>query len=111
MVLGIALVDFLAQNTRSVQIDFFSASGHVPTVVALVVAALAGAALVLVIGLTRMGQLRRGLRSQGAARKETQTLSAEQKAAAAEPHVAGESGESGGGDTSVGVPSHEPVCD
>jgi uncharacterized integral membrane protein len=35
VLLGIALVDFLAQNTRSVSIEFFSASGHVPVVVAL----------------------------------------------------------------------------
>ena len=69
--LGIALVDFLAQNTRSVRIEFFSASGHVPVAVALLVAALAGAALVLIVGVARMGQLRRGLRSRDVTHQET----------------------------------------
>jgi uncharacterized integral membrane protein len=62
VLLGIALVDFLAENTRSVRIEFFSAAGRVPIVVALLVGALAGAALVLVVGLARIGQLQRGRR-------------------------------------------------
>lgn len=62
LILGIALVDFLAQNTRSVRIEFFWASGQVPIVVALLVAALAGAAIVLIVGGARIGQLRRRLR-------------------------------------------------
>lgn len=111
MVLGIALVDFLAQNTRSVRIEFFSASGHVPTVVALLVAALAGAALVLIVGLARIGQLRRSLRSRDGARKEAQTVAAEPKVHAAEPHLTGEVGESGEGAASVPPPTHEPVRD
>jgi uncharacterized integral membrane protein len=60
ILLGIALVDFLAQNTPSVRIEFFSVSGHVPIVVALLVAALAGGAIVVVVGLARMLQLGRG---------------------------------------------------
>lgn len=63
LLLGIALVDFLAQNTRSTKIEFFWASGHVPLVAALLVAALAGSAVVLVVGVMRMIQLRRGLRA------------------------------------------------
>ena len=79
--LGIALVDFLAQNTRSVRIEFFSASGHVPVAVALLVAALAGAALVLIVGGARMGQLRRGLRSRNGTRGEVRAPAAEPNAA------------------------------
>jgi lipopolysaccharide assembly protein A len=63
VLLGIALVDFLAQNTRSVRIEFFSASGQIPIAVALLVAALAGGAIVLVVGAARIGQLRHRLRN------------------------------------------------
>ena len=61
--LGVALVDFLAQNTRSTKIEFFWASGHVPLTAALLVAALAGAAVVLVVGIARIIQLRRSVRA------------------------------------------------
>ncbi len=66
VVLGIALVDFLAQNTRSVRIEFFSASGQIPIAVALLVAALAGGAIVLIVGAARIGQLRHRLRNPSA---------------------------------------------
>jgi uncharacterized integral membrane protein len=62
VLLGIALVDFLVQNTRSVRVEFFSASGQIPIVAALLVAALAGAAVVLVVGAARIGQVRHRLR-------------------------------------------------
>jgi uncharacterized integral membrane protein len=62
VVLGIALVDFLVQNTHLVRIEFFSVSGRVPTAVALLAAALAGAAVVLVVGVSRIGQLRHSMR-------------------------------------------------
>jgi len=52
------LVDFIVQNTRSVKIEFFAASGHIPVAVALLVAALAGAFLVLAVGIARTTQLR-----------------------------------------------------
>ena len=58
VLLGVALVDFIVENTRSVQIDFFSASGHIPVAVALLAAALAGAAVVLGVGISRTAQLR-----------------------------------------------------
>ena len=58
VVLGIALVDFIVQNTRDVRIEFFAASGHVPVAVALLAAALAGAFLVLAVGIARTAQLR-----------------------------------------------------
>ena len=85
VVLGIALVDFLAQNTRSTEIEFFSASGHVPLTAALLVAALAGASVVLVVGVVRMTQLRRGVRAPGAAAKGAAT----DLPGAPEPHVVG----------------------
>ncbi len=66
VILGIALVDFLVQNTRSVRIEFFGASGQIPIVVALLVAALAGAAVVIVVGGARIGQLRHRLRKPAA---------------------------------------------
>ncbi len=108
VVLGIALVDFLAQNTRSVKIEFFSASGHVPVVVALLVAALAGAALVLVVGAARMGQLRRHPPSRGVAPQEMAAPTSEQAEAdrSAETVAAGEVGASGGGAPSPTAPAH-----
>jgi uncharacterized integral membrane protein len=57
-ILGVALIDFIVQNTRSVRIEFFSATGHLPVAVALLGAALAGAFLVLAVGIARTTQLR-----------------------------------------------------
>jgi uncharacterized integral membrane protein len=58
VVLGAALIDFIVQNTRSVRIEFFAANGKIPVAVALLVAALAGAFLVLAVGVARTTQLR-----------------------------------------------------
>jgi uncharacterized integral membrane protein len=60
--LGITLVDFIVQNTRSVRIEFFSANGRIPVSVALLAAALAGAVIVLIVGMSRTTQLRLVLR-------------------------------------------------
>jgi putative membrane protein len=80
VILGIALVDFLAQNTRSVRIEFFSVSGQIPIAVALLVAALAGGAIVLIVGAARMGQLRHRLRNpSGAAAEKSSTSATESK--------------------------------
>jgi uncharacterized integral membrane protein len=54
----VALVDFIVQNTRSVRIEFFSASGQMPVAVALIGAALVGAFIVLAFGIARTTQLR-----------------------------------------------------
>lgn len=62
VLLGIALIDFIVQNTRSVRIEFFAASGHVPLAVALLAAAVATAIVVLGVGLGRMAQLRLAVR-------------------------------------------------
>lgn len=58
VVLGVALIDFIVQNTRSVRIEFFSAEGHIPVAVALLGAAVVGAFLVLAVGVARTTQLR-----------------------------------------------------
>lgn len=63
-VLGVALIDFIVQNTRSVRVEFFGANGQMPVAVALLGAALAGAFLVLAIGIARTTQLRLAARRQ-----------------------------------------------
>ena len=73
LVLGIALVDFLVQNTRSVRIEFFAASGQIPIVGALLVAALAGAAVALIVGSARIRQLRHRMSKPADAGKATKT--------------------------------------
>jgi uncharacterized integral membrane protein len=74
VVLGAALVDFIVQNTRSVKIEFFSASGHIPVAVALLVAALAGAFIVLAVGIARTLQLRLANRRGKKLQKRTESL-------------------------------------
>ncbi len=64
VVVGVGLVDFIAQNTRDVRVNFFTASGTMPIAVALLAAALAGALVVVAIGVGRVTQLRLGLRRQ-----------------------------------------------
>ena len=61
---GVALIDFIAQNTRDVRLEFFSASGKIPISVALLAAALSGAIVVLAIGVGRVAQLRLTMRRQ-----------------------------------------------
>lgn len=63
-VLGVALIDFIVQNTRSVRVEFFGANGQMPVAVALLGAALAGAFLVLAVGVARTTQLRLAARRQ-----------------------------------------------
>ena len=74
VVLGAALVDFIVQNTRSVRIEFFSADGHIPVAVALLVAALAGAFLVLAVGVARTTQLRLANRRGKKLQKRTESM-------------------------------------
>jgi uncharacterized integral membrane protein len=64
VIFGVALIDFIAQNTRDVRIEFFSASGKIPIAVALLAAALCGAVVVLGIGVARVAQLRLNMRRQ-----------------------------------------------
>ncbi|HVB51928.1 MAG TPA: lipopolysaccharide assembly protein LapA domain-containing protein [Acidimicrobiales bacterium] len=64
VIFGIALIDFIAQNTRHVRIEFFTASGRIPVAVALLAAALSGAIVVVAIGVGRVAQLRLKIRRQ-----------------------------------------------
>lgn len=64
IVFGVALIDFIAQNTTKVRIDFFAASGRMPLSVALLVAALLGAIVVVAVGIGRVAQLRLTMRRQ-----------------------------------------------
>ena len=79
VVLGAALVDFIVQNTRSVKVEFFAASGHIPVAVALLVASLAGAFLVLAVGVARTTQLRIANRRGKKLQKKTESLVADTK--------------------------------
>ena len=58
VIFGMALIVFIAQNTGRVHIAFFAVSAHVPVSVALLAASLAGAIVVLAIGVGRVTQLR-----------------------------------------------------
>lgn len=64
IIFGVALIDFIAQNTRDVRIDFFAASARMPVAVALLIAALAGAIVVVAVGVARVAQLRLTMRRQ-----------------------------------------------
>jgi uncharacterized integral membrane protein len=64
VVFGVALIDFIAQNTRDERIEFFGASGRIPIAVALLAAAVAGAIVVLAIGVGRVAQLRMTMRRE-----------------------------------------------
>ena len=74
VVLGVALIDFIVQNTRSVRVEFFAASGQIPVAVALLAAALAGAFLVLAVGVARTTQLRLANRRGKKLQKQTESL-------------------------------------
>jgi uncharacterized integral membrane protein len=64
VVLVIALIDFVAQNTRSTRVEFFGASGHIPVAVALLVAAVAGAFVVFAVGIARTAHFRLAARRE-----------------------------------------------
>lgn len=74
VVLGAALIDFIVQNTRSVRIEFFAANGQMPVAVAVLGAALAGAFLVLAVGVARTTQLRLANRRGKKLQKQTESL-------------------------------------
>ena len=58
-VLAIAFIVFMLQNTGRVQVTFLNLHASLPLAVALLIAAVAGALLVLCIGTIRITQLRR----------------------------------------------------
>jgi uncharacterized integral membrane protein len=55
----ILLLIFILENTQSVKISYFGASGHVALGVALLLAAVGGALLVGILGAARIAQVRR----------------------------------------------------
>ena len=61
------LLVFILENEKKVDIAFFGAHGHLPLGVALLLAAVAGALLVLIPGTVRILQLRRTARRHHAA--------------------------------------------
>ena len=62
VVVLIMLVVFIAQNTQQVEVSFLGWNGHPPLSVALLVAAVGGAAVAVIIGTLRMLQVRRRVR-------------------------------------------------
>jgi uncharacterized integral membrane protein len=58
-ILLIALVIFIGQNTQQSTINFLGVHGKAPTAVVLLVAALAGAVIVMAVGIARILQLRK----------------------------------------------------
>ncbi len=64
VLVAILLIIFIAQNTRKVQVSFLWWDGNVSLAVALLVAAVSGAAIVLLVGTIRVTQLRRAERRQ-----------------------------------------------
>jgi uncharacterized integral membrane protein len=62
VVVLVLLLVFILENTKRVAISYFGARGHMPLGVALLLAAVAGALLVGVLGAARIVQLRRGAR-------------------------------------------------
>ncbi len=60
LVILVVLLVFILENTRSIPITFFGVTGHLPAGVALLLAAVAGALIIAVVGApARIGQLRR----------------------------------------------------
>jgi uncharacterized integral membrane protein len=58
----IVLLVFILENTESVKVNFFGASGDLPLGVALLLAAIGGALLTGIVGAARIVQLRRHVR-------------------------------------------------
>jgi uncharacterized integral membrane protein len=77
--LGVALIAFIVQNTQKVQIKFFGASGHITLVVALLAAAIIGALIVLVVGISRITQLRLSARRRSKRMKEAENYPSSSK--------------------------------
>jgi uncharacterized integral membrane protein len=55
----ILLLVFILENTQSVEVSYFGASGHVALGVALLLAAVGGALLIGILGAARIAQVRR----------------------------------------------------
>src|SRR4051812_24709524 len=58
LVFLVLLIVFIAENGQHVEVKFFGATGHISLALALLIAAVAGAVVVLLIGGARILQLR-----------------------------------------------------
>jgi uncharacterized integral membrane protein len=65
-VLLIMLIVFLLENTQRAKVTFFGATGHLPLGLALLLAALAGALILGLVGTARIAQLRRRVKRSSA---------------------------------------------
>jgi uncharacterized integral membrane protein len=65
--IAIALIIFLAQNTRTTEISFLWMTGSTSLAVALLIAAVGSVLLTLIVGTARITQLRRLVRRRAAA--------------------------------------------
>lgn len=65
----VLLIVFIAENSRSVTISFLGAHGHISLGLALLIAAVVGAAVALLAGAARILQLRREVRRTKRARR------------------------------------------
>jgi uncharacterized integral membrane protein len=61
-VLLVLLIIFIAENSRSVTVSFLGVHGHISLALALLIAAVVGAVVALLVGTTRILQLRREVR-------------------------------------------------
>jgi uncharacterized integral membrane protein len=59
VVVLILLVIFVAENTQRSTVNFVGFHGHAPTAVVLLIAAIAGAVIVIIVGVARILQLRK----------------------------------------------------
>ena len=59
VVILILLVIFIAENTQRSTVNFVGFHGHAPTAVVLLIAAIAGAVIVIIVGAARILQLRK----------------------------------------------------
>jgi uncharacterized integral membrane protein len=64
VLVAVVLIVFIAQNTQKAEVSFLGWDGDVPLAVALLIAAVCGAAIVLLVGTVRIAQLRRAERRQ-----------------------------------------------
>lgn len=60
--IAVALIVFLAQNTRTVEISFLGMTGSTSLAVALLIAAVGAVLLTVILGTARISQLRRHVR-------------------------------------------------
>lgn len=65
---SVALIVFMLQNTRSVEVTFLWMNGSLPLALALLIAGVGMALLAMTIGVARMTQLRRLVHRRGADR-------------------------------------------